>query len=86
VFHKYVHLRSGWEWEVPKEPTEFRAGSIRDNITGAMTWFASGRLSAQGIARQVDPRDCDGVYRELREQSNDALTAIFDWTRLENEQ
>ena len=84
VFHRYVHLRSGWEWEVPIDPTDFRSGSIRANITGAMSWFASGRLSSKGIVRRVDPRECNAVYRELKEQRGGALTAVFDWTRLEN--
>jgi threonine dehydrogenase-like Zn-dependent dehydrogenase len=86
VFHRYVHLRSGWEWEVPFDPTDFRSGSIRANITGAMSWFASGRLSSQGIVRRVDPRECDAVYRELKEQRGGYLTAVFDWTRLEGQQ
>ncbi len=84
VFHRYVRLRSGWEWEVPREPAEFQRGSIRENITAAMRWFAEGRLSSQGIARRVDPRDCDAVYRDLSRRGGGALTAIFDWTRLED--
>jgi len=83
VFHRYVRLRSGWEWEVPFDPTEFRHGSIRANITGAMAWFASDRLSSAGIVRHADPRDCDAVYRDLKEQRGGFLTAIFDWTKLE---
>jgi threonine dehydrogenase-like Zn-dependent dehydrogenase len=86
VFHRYVRLRSGWEWEVPADPTEFRHGSIRANITGAMEWFASGRLSSAGIVRHADPRDCDAVYRDLKEQRDGFLTAIFDWTKLEEQQ
>ncbi len=82
VFHRYVHLRSGWEWEVPTEPTDFRPGAIRTHIVTAMAWLASGRLSAAGIARRADPRDCDAVYRELAQRQGGALTAVFDWTRL----
>ncbi len=84
VFHRYVHLRSGWEWEVPYDATDFRRGSIRANLTAAMTWFASGRLSSKGIARLADPRQCDSIYRELKGQRGSALTAVFDWSRLEN--
>jgi len=85
VFHRYAHLRSGWEWEVPFDPTEFRHGSIRANIAGAMDWFASGRLSSAGIVRHADPRDGDAVYRELKEQRGGFLTVIFDWTQLEEQ-
>lgn len=82
VFHRYVHLRSGWEWEVPLNPADFRHGSIRANTTEAMRWLGSGRLSSAGIVRRADPRDCDAVYRELKAQSGGALTAVFDWSLL----
>lgn len=84
VFHRYVHLRSGWEWEVPRDPGDFRRGSIRANTTAAMTWLQQGRLSAAGIVRRAHPRDCDAVYRELKTQGGGALTVIFDWTLLED--
>jgi threonine dehydrogenase-like Zn-dependent dehydrogenase len=85
VFFRYVHLRSGWEWELPMEPTDFRHGSIRENITTAMSWFASGRLSSAGLTRRADPRDCGAVYAELKEQGGGALTALFDWTLLDSD-
>ena len=82
VFFRYVRLRSGWEWEVPMESTDFRHGAIREQITTAMTWFASGRLSTAGLARRADPRDCDTVYRDLKEQRAGALTVLWDWSLL----
>ncbi len=82
VFHRYVRLRSGWEWEVPANPSDFRQGSIRANITSAMAWFGDGRLASAGLTRVADPRECDEVYRELQEQRGGHLTAIFDWTQL----
>jgi threonine dehydrogenase-like Zn-dependent dehydrogenase len=80
VFFRYVRLRSGWEWEVPMEPSDFRHGAIREQIITAMTWFASGRLSIAGLARRADPRDCDEVYRELKEQRAGSLTVLWDWS------
>ena len=29
IFHKYAVVRSGWEWEVPRQAGEFRTGSIK---------------------------------------------------------
>lgn len=82
VFHRYVHLRSGWEWEVPREASEFRHGSIRANTTAAMRWFAAGRLRRAGIVRIADPRACQEVYADLAAQRGGALTAVFDWSLL----
>jgi threonine dehydrogenase-like Zn-dependent dehydrogenase len=84
VFHRYVHLRSGWEWEVPREASDFRMGSIRGNTTAAMQWLSDGRLHSAGIVRIADPRDCATIYRELQQQTGGYLTAVFDWTKLES--
>lgn len=82
VFHRYVHLRSGWEWEVPRDTTDFRHGSIRGNTEAAMRWLGSGRLRSAGIVQRADPRDCQRVYADLAAQRGDALTAVFDWSML----
>jgi threonine dehydrogenase-like Zn-dependent dehydrogenase len=83
VFRKYVTLRSGWEWEVPREPAEFRRGSIRENIAGACDWIASGRIRTAGLFSRANPRDCEAVYRELQGQRGGPVTAVFDWSLLE---
>jgi threonine dehydrogenase-like Zn-dependent dehydrogenase len=80
VFHRYVHLRSGWEWEVPRQPSDFRHGSIRENLEGALAWLASGRLRTTGLYRVADPREPQPVYEALRDQRGE-LTAVFDWDR-----
>lgn len=83
VFHRYVHLRSGWEWEVPHHHTDFRHGSIRDNTLAAMRWISDGRIRTDGMIRTADPRDCEAVYLDLQAQRGAALTAVFDWSLLE---
>ncbi|MEK7413308.1 MAG: zinc-binding dehydrogenase [Planctomycetota bacterium] len=83
VFHRYVHLRSGWEWEVPPEPTAHRHGSLRDNAIAAMEWLGSGRMRTDGFVRRgVNPRDVQQVYRDLQAQHGGMLTAGFDWRLL----
>ena len=83
VFHRYVHLRSGWEWEVPHEPTEYRHASLRENTVAAMEWIAAGRISTAGIVRLgANPRDVQQVYADLQAQRGGMLTAVFDWSLL----
>ncbi|HTL52996.1 MAG TPA: zinc-binding dehydrogenase [Planctomycetota bacterium] len=79
VFHKYVVLRSGWEWQVAREPAEFRAGSIRENIVGALDGISRGRIRTAGLYKRVKPADCEAVYRELQEQRGGPVTAVFVW-------
>lgn len=83
VFRGYVHLRGGWEWEVPMETSDFRRGSIRENIAAALDWIASGRLQTEGLYRLADPRACETAYRQLQERGAGPLTAVFDWSRVE---
>jgi threonine dehydrogenase-like Zn-dependent dehydrogenase len=82
VFHKYATLRSGWEWSVPNQPTDFVTGSIRDNFAGAIQWLAAGRLKVDGLAQVLSPADAQRVYDELLTQSFPTLSAIFDWTKV----
>ena len=82
VFHRYVHLRSGWEWEVPREPGEFRRASLRENTIAAMEWLASGRIRHDGIVLRADPRAVQQVYSDLQAQRGSNLTAVFDWSLL----
>lgn len=79
VFHRYVVLRSGWEWEVPFDPTDFRAGSLSGNAAAALAWLADGRVRADGLARAAAPADCGAVYAALGENAFGAPTAWFDW-------
>ena len=39
MFRQHVVLRSGSEWEVPKQPTPFRHNSCYGNMAAAMDWL-----------------------------------------------
>lgn len=82
VFHRYVNLRSGWEWQVPGEPSDFRSGSIRANLEAALHGLALGRLRTTGLYRIADPRTPEPAYLELMGPGGGPLTAVFDWTLL----
>jgi threonine dehydrogenase-like Zn-dependent dehydrogenase len=78
VFHRYVHLRSGWEWEVPFAPADFRNGSIIGNWAGALRWLADGRVQVGGLASMVPPEDAQRAWQEMLAQDG-APTRVFDW-------
>ena len=79
VFHRYVILRSGWEWEVPLIPREFAGGSIFGNIKGAMDWLAAGRVKVEPLHRTAKPSECQQAYEDLLHQRGEALSVVFDW-------
>jgi threonine dehydrogenase-like Zn-dependent dehydrogenase len=79
VFHRYVVLRSGWEWEVPRQPAEFRGNSISGNYAAAMDWIAAGKIKTDGLATCYSPEQAQEVYSGLLNQSLPTPSAIFDW-------
>ena len=82
VFHHYVVLRSGWEWEVPLNETDFRTGNLFGNFHAALRWLAAGRIPVAGIAAPISPADCQQAYQDLLHGRAGALTFVFDWTRV----
>ncbi len=79
IFHRYVHLRSGWEWEVPLHPAPFRHNSILGQFTGALRWLAEGRIVVDGLYTLHVPSEAQEVYQALLHRRADRLLAMFDW-------
>ena len=82
VFNRYVVVRSGWEWELPLFPADFRTNSIFGNLTGAMRWLAEGRIKVDGMALTASPRNAQQAYQQLLHQPGRSLSVLFDWTML----
>jgi threonine dehydrogenase-like Zn-dependent dehydrogenase len=80
IFHKYVVMRSGWEWELPGHPTDFRTNSIYGNLAAALKWLAEGRIRVDSLATKVPPREAQQAYQNLVHKRSEQLTYIFDWT------
>lgn len=82
VFHRYIILRSGWEWEIPWEPRDFSFHSISDNSATALAWLAAGKIQVDGLAARYSPTEAQDVYEGLYKQTLPTATAIFDWQKL----
>lgn len=79
VFHRYVVLRSGWEWEVPHHPRDFTQGSIFGNAAAAMEWIAEKRVIVDGLYEVVSPCQAQSAYEDLMHQRGEHLSMLFDW-------
>jgi threonine dehydrogenase-like Zn-dependent dehydrogenase len=79
VFHNYAVLRSGWEWEVPRQSEDFRSGSLFANFAAAMEWIAAGRVKVDGLWESRSPRECQAAYQDLRGGRCASLSVLFDW-------
>jgi threonine dehydrogenase-like Zn-dependent dehydrogenase len=80
VFFNYVVLRTGWEWELARQPTDFQHNSIWENFAGALRWLAEGRVTVDGLFRKVPPREAQAAYQGLLKKTLDHLAVVFDWT------
>lgn len=82
VFHNYVNLRSGWEWEIPRTEEMYRLHSIIENFRAAIRWLQEGSIKVEALASLHSPADCQQVYAKLLDQSLATPAAIFDWRLL----
>jgi len=79
VFHRYVHLRSGWEWEVPMHPAPFQHNSLVGQMAAAMRWLAEGRINVEGQYELHAPATAQTVYQALLHRRAARLLQLFDW-------
>jgi len=79
VFHNYVVLRSGWEWELPHHVSDFRPHSIYSGYHLALRWLAERRIPSQGLITLHRPEDAQSVYQGLLHDKAEGLFQIFDW-------
>jgi threonine dehydrogenase-like Zn-dependent dehydrogenase len=82
IFHKYVVMRSGWEWELPIQPMDFRANSVYGNLASALKWLAEERIHVQCLYNRISPRECQNAYQNLLQKQGGQLTYIFDWREI----
>ena len=81
VFEQYIHIRSGWEWQIPTVPTPFGASSLSHSASAILQWIAAGRLKVDPLlSHLVAPDDCGFVYGEMVANKDRYLGVVFDWS------
>jgi len=85
VFHKYVVLRSGWEWELPKHAADFSPHSIHSGFDTALRWLADGRITTEDLISSADPREAQSVYQDLLHRKIKGLFSVFDWGQMKSQ-
>jgi NADPH:quinone reductase-like Zn-dependent oxidoreductase len=81
VFHNYVVLRSGWEWELPRHESDFHPHSINSGFKLALQWLSEGKIPLEGLIETVNPANAQKVYDECANGTSKKLFQIFDWTK-----
>ena len=79
VFHNYAVLRSGWDWELPFHPSDFRPHSNTGCFGQALQWLHERRIPLEGLIERHSPRDAQNVYQALLHGAATGLFQVFDW-------
>jgi len=81
IFHRFLRLRSGSEWEIPRQPQPWLANSILLNVQTGLEWLADGRLNvAPLITHRVAPEEMQAAYEGLLNHKGEFLGVIVRWS------
>lgn len=84
IFEEYVHIRSGWEWQIPALDTPFGPNAIALNARAILRWLAQGRLVVDPLLSHVlSPADPNDAYQRVVTAKDSTLGIVFDWTNLD---
>lgn len=82
IFLRFLRLRSGSEWEIPRQPAPLALGSIHRNSVVALDWLAAGHLRvAPLITHRLPPEAAEDAYAGLRSRPDEYLGVLFRWGR-----
>jgi len=80
LFFRFLTLRSGSEWEIPRQPHPLMPDSIAANTRTGLHWLANGRLQVEPlITHRMPPTSIQAAYDGLRDCREDYLGVILDW-------
>jgi len=82
IFKNYLIVRSGWEWEIPKQEQDFCFHSQHANFAKAMEWLKAGSIDTSHLGKTFAPREAPAVYAGLADRSLPVPAPVFDWSRL----
>lgn len=79
VFRNRVVIRTGSEWEVPRQPTAYRQNSNFGNMAGALKWLDDGSISVDDLYMVMKPQDPQAIYQDVLNKRTEKMFVILDW-------
>lgn len=79
VFYNYVHIYSGWEWQIPTEPQEYNGNSGIANYRFAMECLAKGETKVTGMYEIRSYTDGQAIYDDIYNKKTKAISQIIKW-------
>jgi 2-desacetyl-2-hydroxyethyl bacteriochlorophyllide A dehydrogenase len=81
IFEHYIHIRSGWEWQLPILATTFGPSSLEHNARSILGWIDDGRLVVEPmLTHRVSPDDAQNAYAQMVTNKDTYLGVIFEWS------
>jgi threonine dehydrogenase-like Zn-dependent dehydrogenase len=79
IFERYLTLRSGWEWQVPRYAPADKP-SIAAATTAILAGIGAGRIDTAPLTTEiVRPEEAPDAYRRLASQPETHMTFLVDW-------
>ncbi len=80
VFAGYLHVRSGWEWQLPTFDNPHAPGSHEQNSRRALDLIAQRRLRVRPLhTHTLSPNDAQQAYTGIVDNKAEYLGVVFDW-------
>ena len=79
IFIGYVHVRSGWEWSLPRQSQDFLPNSTALNFATSMRLIHEGAIRVEGTYGLHRPQDCNALYQTIAAGKLETTCAMFDW-------
>ena len=80
LFFRFLTLRSGSEWELPRQPVPQLADSILANVQTGLGWLRDGRLQVDPlITHRLPPAEIQHAYECLLTRKDEYLGVILNW-------
>ena len=80
LFFRFLTLRSGSEWELPRQPVSQMADSIVANVQTGLGWLQDGRLQVEPlITHRLPAAEIQHAYESLLTRKDEYLGVILNW-------
>lgn len=81
IFYRFLRLRSGSEWEIPRQPEPLAIGSHHQNAVTALRWLFDSHLQVRPLTtHHIKPSEAPAAYAGLLEKPNEYLGVVIDWS------
>lgn len=82
LFHHYLTVRSGWEWQLPyaNTPPLLAEPTMHRNITNALRWLHDGSVTVAGLFEEIYVSTASDAYALLQRRESPAPTYVLRWS------